>query len=81
MNEADSRIMAMTGMKWFRNSYGVIVNGIGWEIDRDPGLDAHDEGPWALYHHGEYVGNYSTVEDAKADVDTSDCSKCRTLEG
>lgn len=69
----------MGAIKWWANSYGTVTNGIGWEIAKDTDALAEDDSegsPWSLWHHGEYVGNYATVEDAKVDADSSICSKC-----
>lgn len=69
---------------WIRNSYGSITDGIGWEIYRDSDDSLIEDfgnvgKPWSLWHHGEYVNNYPTVEAAKADADPVDCSKCADL--
>lgn len=66
---------------WFRDSHGAITDGNGWEIHRDaPDSDDYDPAePWSLWHHGEYVANYSTTTDAKADAIPAGCSKCAHL--
>jgi hypothetical protein len=70
----------MSARAWIRQSTGGIVDGRGWEIHRDSEEALADDGnlglPWSLWHHGEYVGNYATVVDAKADAVPVDCSKC-----
>lgn len=54
---------------WHRDSFGGITDGQGWEIHRDP-ADMTDDvtRPISLWRRGEYVGNYPTVSDAKADA-------------
>lgn len=67
---------------WFRNSYGVITDGAGWEIDRhtsDRCEECDPARPWSLWHHGEFVGDYATPAAAKADATPVDCSKCADL--
>lgn len=61
----------MTTRTWIRNEYGSITDGDGWDVYRDADDTIIDNRgdlgkPWSLWHYGEYVGNYATVEDAKA---------------
>lgn len=61
---------------WLRTSHGGITDGQGWEIYKDASDTLQEEGnegrPWSLWRSGEYVGNYPTPADAKADATPQD---------
>lgn len=72
--------MIAAARAWTRQSTGGIVDGRGWEIHRDTPGACDEAQPWSLWHHGEYVNNYATVVDAKADAVPVDCSRCDSVD-